>query len=91
MQLSTVVILPQIITSGIRQLQWSINWNQKQYSEASLHKDQAWQFYNDAVDNNESKEQIDDLYAIVMMFEAIAKEAWYSWQNAKRDYLALMN
>ena len=83
--------MPQITTSTIRELQWAIDWNQKLYSEASLNKAQAWQLYNEAIDNENPREEIEDLFAIAMMFECVAKEAWGAWQNAKRDYLALMN
>jgi len=47
--------------------------------------------YNAAIDDDAPKEEINDLFAIASMFDGMKRDAWHGWQEAKRDYLALMN
>jgi hypothetical protein len=86
-----ITALPQVTTSNVRELQWSIEWNARQYGEASLASGQAWELYISAIDNNASKEEINDILTIATMFDNMKEDAYHAWQNAKRDYLALMN
>lgn len=91
MNTSLITQFPEIATSNLRELQWSIDWQQKLYAEASEHVEIAWKMYDDAIENNDSREEKDALCEIARMFEAQKIAAWHKWQNAKRDYLAMMN
>jgi hypothetical protein len=83
--------LPEVATSNLRELQWSIQWNAQAYGEAALGSSLAWDAYNSAIDNNAPKEEINDLFSIAKMFDCIKSDMYNAWQDAKRDYLALMN
>jgi len=86
-----ITALPQIETSKLRELQWSIQWSAQCYGEAAIGSSRAWDAYNSAVDNNASREEINDLSTIAKMFDCIKSDMYHAWQDAKRDYLALMN
>lgn len=83
--------LPQVTTSKTRELQFAIEWNSRQYGEASIASKQAWEMYNTAIDKNAPQEEVNDLFTIATMFDKFKHEMWHAWQDAKRDYLALMN
>ena len=83
--------LPQVTTSRVRELQWGMDWWDKCHKEAKAHEDLAWKLYNDAIDNNDPRPQIESLYIVAKMFEANRIAAWQNWQECKRQYLDLMN
>lgn len=89
--LSKINQLPQIATSRVRELQWGIDWWAKCYGEAAAHESLAWKLYNDAIDNNDPRPQIESLYIVAKMFEANRIAAYHEWQECKRQYLEMMN
>jgi len=82
---------PEIATSQLRELQWSCDWWKRQYAEAGYHCDLAWPAYGEAIDNQEPREEIDQLFIVAMMFDGIKSDAWRKWDQAKAQYLAVMN
>lgn len=91
MNLTYITQLPQIETSAFRELQWSVTWWAQCYVESAEQTEIAWKMYDDSIENGEPYAQTDALYQIAVMFEGNRTIAWHNWQNAKRDYLALMN
>ncbi len=88
---SFVTRLPQVKTSRVHELQWSIDWWKSQHDEAKIAANNAWRIYQDAIDALEAHATIDELFTVATTFDAIAAEAYFKWQDAKRDYLALCN
>lgn len=88
---SKISVLPQVSTSRVRELQWGMDWYKKCHKEAKAHEDLAWKLYNDAIDAQEPREQIEALWIACKMFEANRIAAWHNWQECKRQYLELMN
>lgn len=86
-----ILKLPQMATSRTRELQWGITWWEQCYKESKAHEDLAWKLYNDAVDNEDAREQIESLYVVAEMFKANRIAAWREWQECKRQYLELLN
>lgn len=91
MTLAEIEKLPQLTTSVLRELQWQIDWFAMAKCEAEASTEIAWRAYNDAIDADEPKSQINALYEVATMFDAIRVDAYHKWQNAKRDYLAVLN
>ena len=93
MALSTLQILqlPQKVTSRVRELQWGMDWYEKCHKEAKAHEDLAWTLYNDAIDQQQSREQSEDLWIACKLFEANRIAAYHEWQECKRQYLEMMN
>lgn len=86
-----ILKLPKMTTSRVRELQWGIDWWNKCRKEAKAHEDLAWKLYNDAIDAQEPRAQIESLYVAAKMFEANRIAAYHNWQECKRQYLELMN
>lgn len=91
LNLATIKNLPEVATSHTREITWAVDWYAGQYAQAGYDCELAWKLYDNAIENNDPQQLIDDLFVIAKMFEAIKINAWHGWQNAKRDYLALMN
>lgn len=92
MTLAQIDKMPEVATSAIREMQWQIDWYAMAHKEAKASTDRAWKMYNDAIDADEpDKNEINALFEVATMFENIRKDAWRKWENAKRDYLAVMN
>lgn len=89
--LANITKFPEVATSHARELQWAVDHWQRIYAEAGYQCAQAWRLYDDAIENNEPRDHKDALYEIAQMFEANKAAAWENWQNAKRDYLAVLN
>lgn len=83
--------LPEMEKSFFRELQWAVDWRKRCYAEAAEQTEIAWKMYDDSIENGDSRKQKNALYQVAMMFEANKTAAWHKWQNAKRDYLALLN
>ena len=82
---------PEVSTSSLRELQWSIDFWSRAYAKAGYRSEIAWQMYGDAIDNEEPHSQIDQLFIIATMFDGIRSDAWRKWDEAKAQYLARMN
>jgi hypothetical protein len=88
---TTLVQLPEIESSHLREAQWACDWWRQQYVEAKEKSESAWKTYSDAIDNNEPREYKDALYEIAKIFDAIRRDTWVMWDQAKAIYLALHN
>lgn len=89
--LSQIDKLPQVATSTVRELQWQIDWYTMALNEAKTSTARAWQAYNDAIDANEPKSQINALYEVACMFDAIRIDAYHKLDSAKAQYLTMLN
>jgi phosphopantetheinyl transferase (holo-ACP synthase) len=89
--LREITIMPMVRISHLQELSLSIDFFAGKYAEAKEACAQAWVVYNEAIDNKESRTSINDLFDIAAMFEGIQTAAWYEWQNAKAEYLLMMN
>jgi len=87
----TFTDFPQMSTSHLREITWSIDWYKQSYFDAKAQSKLAWKIYDDAIENEDPREQINLFFEIAAMFDATRCRAWHKWQNAKRDYLALLN
>ncbi len=91
LNLPSIIELPQITTSNLRELQWSIDWHARCYANAAEQSEIAWKMYQDAIDNGKTREEKDELYKLAAILEANKCAAWHRWQDAKSQYLALLN
>ena len=91
MTLVEVNKLPELETSMLRELTWQIDWYTMALNEAKASTERAWQAYNDSIDANEPKSQINALFEVACMFDAIRRDAWHKWEAAKGQYLAMLN
>jgi len=82
---------PEVSTSSLRELQWSINFWSRASAEAGYQSETAWRAYGEAIDNEEPYAHIEQLFIVATMFDGIRSDAWRKWQNAKHDYLTRMN
>ena len=87
----TFAAFPEVSTSSIRELQWSIDFWSKAYAEAGYGSEVAWRLYGDAIDDQEPQDAIEQLFVIAEMFDGIKSDAWHKWQDAKAQYLAVLN
>ena len=83
--------LPELATSTLRELSWQIDWYTMALNEAKTSTARAWQAYNDAIDANEPKSQINALYEVACMFDAIRVDAYHKLDSAKAQYLTMLN
>jgi hypothetical protein len=90
-QYRSIAAMPEMITSQLRELQWSIAFYQREYAEAGEASITAWKYYNQAIDEGQPREQIEDSFAIAAMFDDLKSEAWHKWDEAKATYLARLN
>lgn len=91
MTLAQIDKMPEVATSAIREMQWQIDWYAMAHKEAKSSTDAAWKMYNDSIDANEPKSQINALFEVACMFDAIRRDAWHKWEAAKGQYLAMLN
>lgn len=89
--LSQIDKLPQVATSTVRELQWQIDWYTMAYKKAKASTEIAWHAYNEAIDANDAKDEINALYEVAMMFDAIRVDAYRKLDNAKAQYLTMLN
>ena len=89
--MATLTQYPEIATSQFRELQWSVDWWKHQYAEAGSQSDIAWKMYGDAIDNQDEPALIESLFECATMFDQICKDTWAIWQDAKAQYLAMLN
>lgn len=82
--------LPEL-TPRARELQLAIDFWKKQYQEARVLSGAAWKMYNAAIDNEDGRETIDQLYGHAVLADDIAIDAWGKWQAAKAELLAFYN
>lgn len=78
-------------TCRLRELQWKIDWFSKCYAEAKTHNELAWKIYNDAIDSGDDKDTIYKLFEVAAMFEDIRIDAYRNLDQAKAQYLAMLN
>ena len=91
MATQTFTQYPQVSTSSLRELQWSMSFWSRAYAEAGYQSQIAWGLYGEAIDNEEPHSQIEQLFIVATMFDGIRSDAWRKWQDAKAQYLARMN
>ena len=92
MTLAQIDKLPEVATSTIREAQLQIDWFAMAHKEAKSSTEIAWRAYNAAIDADEpDKNEINALYEVAMMFDAIRRDAWHKWEAAKWQYLAMLN
>ncbi len=82
---------PEVATSSFRELQWACDWWKHQYAEAGYQSDVAWKMYGDAIDNEDEPAEIEELFKMATMFDDICKATWRKWDEAKAQYLAVLN
>jgi len=82
--------LPKV-TNPITELQWACDWWHDQYAEAKRCTVTAWKMYDDAIENGDDLETKRELFNMAETFDAIEREAWHAWDNAKKNYLAVYN
>ena len=58
-----------------------------EHDDACKNRDCAWNRYNQAVDDNASREVIESLYIAAKDAEFVASEKWAVVESAKADYL----
>lgn len=87
----TLFLTQPVTSSRVRELQWQLSWWKTQKEEAQTAARNAWRIYQEAVDQHCTKDEIDELRGVAEMFDSIAVDAWHKEDDAKRDYLALMN
>jgi hypothetical protein len=88
---SYVTKLPEVETSQLRELQWSIDHWRRVYAEAGAQAKSAWQLYTKAIDDGEPREHKDALFEMWKMFDANRVAAWKAFDEVKAQYLALLN
>lgn len=86
-----ILNLPEMATSRVRELQWGMEWYEKQYKEAQEQEKIAWKIYDDAIENNYPIEEKNAIYIACKLFESARIEAYHQWQECKRQYLEMMN
>lgn len=86
-----ILKLPELTTSRVRELQWGMEWYEKQYKKAQEQEKIAWKIYDDAIENNDPIEEKNAIYIACKLFEANRIAAWQNWQECKRQYLEMMN
>lgn len=82
--------MPDMVNS-VTQLRWSLDWWAGMYAESCLQRDAAWKMYDDAIEAGDDTETKQVLFSIAQTYDDISRDAWQHWQNAKRDYLAILN
>lgn len=87
----TFTAFPEVETSSLRELQWAESFWKRTYADAGYQSVIAWELYGNAIDNQESQVEIEDLFQIAEMFDAIKSDAWHKWDSAKAQLLAMMN
>mgnify|MGYP003404801126 CR=1 FL=1 len=88
--LTQIQTMPEVL-SETSELQWKIAWGERCYKEAKAQSELAWKIYNDAIDECASREEINQLYALGELFDELRKQAWRNWDNAKAQYLTMLN
>lgn len=91
MRTLTFTAFPEVSTSLLRELQWACDWWKRQYAETGYQSVIAWELYGNAIDNEEPQAEIESLFEVATMFDNIRKDAWRKWDEAKAQYLAMMN
>ena len=91
MTLAQIDKMPEVATSAIREMQWQIDWYAMAHKEAKSSTDAAWKMYNDSIDANEPKSQINALFEVACMFDAIRIDAYHKLDSAKAQYLTMLN
>lgn len=87
----TFTAFPEVSTSSLRELLWAESFWKRAYAEAGYQSTLAWEQYGEAIDNQESQEQIEQLFITATMFDGIKSDAWRNWESAKAQYLAMLN
>lgn len=80
--------LPRLVPSVVL-LREEIERRAYQYGDASANASVAWTLYSEAIDYN--PEQVKALGAVAEQAEADKVHAYYCWQEAKRNLLAIQN
>lgn len=88
--LTQITEMPEVV-NRVRKLQWSMDWWQGMYSESCQQRNLAWKVYDDAIENGDSVEEKEMLFSIAQTYDDISRDAWRKWQDAKKDYLAVLN
>jgi hypothetical protein len=92
MTFAQVAVMPEIGTSELRELQWQIDWYVKMHNEAKECEQIAWNAYNAAVNADEpNADEINALFEVATMFEGIRKTAFHAKEDAKAQYLKMLN
>ncbi len=86
-----ILKLPEMATSRVRELQWGMEWYEKQYKEAQAQEALAWKVYDDAIENGASVDEKNSIFIACKLFEANRIAAYRNWQECKRQYLELQN
>lgn len=87
---TTVRQLPKLVPN-LQTLQLSVEYWQKMHAEAGSLKEQAWRDYGKAVDDELPRMVISTLLANALLFDAICRDTWEEFEQAKHDLLELMN
>lgn len=87
----TIANLEQVSTSRLRELQWAVDWYRVQYAKASENSNRAWADYDKAIEDKCPRDCINDCFCLATLLDGVKSMAWYEWQNAKENLLALMN
>ena len=91
LSLDLILELPENTATDPATLDRAIEWYGRLYGEAACASRAAWDMYSDAIDNEDSREQIEKLFADALTWETRLRKAGYDWNNAKAERLALVN
>lgn len=80
-----------VVTPKLRELQLSIDWWQMMYAEAGEQKEKAWEMYGEAIDQEQPRHIVNDLFATASLFDDICRDTWQEWQTAKKQLLDLLS
>jgi hypothetical protein len=78
-------------TSQARELQWEMEFWQRELVRAGAMKNKAWQMRDEAIDAGEPCATIEDMAKCAEMFDAIYDDTWEEWNKAQASYLRLFN
>lgn len=86
-----ILNMPQLSTSYSREVTWAVDHWQREYARVSMQSQAAWKLYNEAIDANSPRDEINELYFIANLFDELRRDTWRELDNAKARYLALQN
>lgn len=86
-----IFTLPQVSTSYAREVAWAVDYWKSKYARVSMQSQAAWRMYNEAIDNELPRDEINKLYFIANLFDELRRDTWRELDNAKARYLALQN
>ena len=95
MALSTRILnilnMPQVSTSYAREVAWAVDYWKREYAKVTAQSKTAWEQYNEAIDKELPRAEINEYYFIAKLFDELKRDTWHQLDDAKARYLALQN